>query len=96
MSYITQSNEIENVYAKITADKLRSISITSSTSGEGTTSMVLALANRMLLAGHSVLIVDFNTYTPFFHDILALPQSQSSSLSPALVSDNKDLSLIHI
>lgn len=95
MSYITQSNEIENVYAKITADKLRSISITSSTSGEGTTSMVLALANRMLLAGHSVLIVDFYTYTPFFHDILALPQSQSSSLSPALVSDNKDRSILN-
>lgn len=95
MSYITQSNEIENVYSKITTLNYRSIAVTSSTSGEGTTSMVLALANRMLLAGHSVLVVDFNTYTPFFHDILSLPKANTASIKPALVSDNRERSILN-
>lgn len=90
MSYITQSNEIDSVYAKIITQQHRSIAITASTSGEGTTSMVLALAKRILLAGQSVLVVDFNTYTPFFNNILSLPNPASTRLSPALVADDNE------
>ena len=46
MSYITLSNEIDTVYSKLLTENKRSIAVISATSGEGVTSMVLALARR--------------------------------------------------
>ena len=66
MSYITLSNEIDTVYSKLLTENKRSIAVISATSGEGVTSMVLALARRILLSGQSVLVVDFNSHKPFF------------------------------
>ena len=78
MSYITLSNEIDTVYSKLLTENKQSIAVISATSGEGVTSMVLALARRILLSGQSVLVVDFNSHKPFFRLL-----HQSASFSAA-------------
>lgn len=87
MSYITGSNELDAVYSAVTKSQSRSIAITSAYSQEGVTTLVLALARRILLAGHSVLIVDFNTYRPAFHNMMALPTVKDNLLTPSLITD---------
>lgn len=87
MSYITQSNELDAVYTAVTQSQSRSIAFTSAYSQEGVTTLVLALARRILLAGHSVLIVDFNTYRPAFHKMMALPALADNLLTPSLITD---------
>ena len=87
MSYITLSNEIDSVYAKLLTDNKRSIAVVSSTSGEGVTSMVLALARRILLSGQSVLVVDFNSHKPFFSSSISLPHFQQHDMPPTLLTD---------
>ena len=87
MSYITLSNEIDAVYTRILSHHYRSIAITSSIDGEGVTSMVLALSKRILLAGQSVLVVDFNSHRPFFQNSIGLPDYSSDTLTPSLIAD---------
>jgi Mrp family chromosome partitioning ATPase len=59
-----QNIEIEQAYVQAFSDPFRAIAICSANSGEGTTSLALALAKRNLMAGYSTLLVDLNLYHP--------------------------------
>ncbi|MBE1286670.1 MAG: chromosome partitioning protein ParA [Alteromonadaceae bacterium] len=89
MSYITLSNEIDSVYSKLLTEHKRSIAVVATTAGEGVTSMVLALARRILLSGQSVLVVDFNSHNPFFSSSICLPHFQQQDLPPRLLTDER-------
>lgn len=66
--------EIEQIYLAAEMIGCRSLCLTSCQSGDGVTSIVSALAERYLLAGHKTLVVDLNTFHPAFQSIDALPQ----------------------
>lgn len=53
-------DEIEKVFANIQHSDYRTVAVTSANRQEGVSSMSQALAHRILLAGHSVLLVDLN------------------------------------
>lgn len=89
MSYITLSNEIDTVYSKLLTENKQSIAVISASSGEGVTSMVLALARRILLSGQSVLVVDFNSHKPFFSSSISLPHFQQHDMPPMLLTDEQ-------
>ncbi len=76
--------EIEQVYSQVLTSNLRSIAVTAANSGEGTTSIALALAQRCLLAGRSTLLVDLNLHHPSLEGLLDLNTTISSPrpLSP--------------
>lgn len=56
--------EVENVYALLQRSDYRSITLTSSMESEGVSATAQALVNRLMLAGHSTLLVDLNIYSP--------------------------------
>lgn len=90
MSYITRSSELDAVYSVLQKTRSRSIAITSAFPNEGVTTLVTALAKRILMSGHTVLVVDFNTFRPAFQHMLALPSSQENVLTPALITDQSN------
>ncbi|WP_022941042.1 tyrosine-protein kinase family protein [Psychromonas hadalis] len=67
-----QNIEIEQIFYQAFAPGHRAIAICAAESGEGVTSLVLALAQRQLLAGNSVLVVDLNLYHPTLVPLLAI------------------------
>jgi Mrp family chromosome partitioning ATPase len=73
-----QNMEIERIYSQLLATDYRSIAVTSCRSGEGVTSLTLALAQRNLLAGRSTLIVDLNLYRPCLIPLLQLEADMNS------------------
>ncbi|WP_413701767.1 tyrosine-protein kinase family protein [Psychromonas sp. KJ10-10] len=100
-----QNMEIEQVYTQVLNRQGKAIAVCSANSGEGVTSLALALAQRNLLAGHSTLLVDLNLYRPALHNLLPIkPCSELSSLSgnkvlpsPQLVTiDNNPITLTGI
>mgnify|MGYP001827166126 CR=1 FL=1 len=76
--------EIERIYTQVLAPGKRAIAITSANSGEGVTSVALAMAQRNLLAGHSTLVVDLNLHRPAFRGVLGLdrPATVNGLLDP--------------
>ena len=72
--------EIEQIYLAAEMSGGRSFCITACQSGDGVTSIVTALAERYLLAGHKTLIIDFNTFKPAFKDIDMPVQSELNML----------------
>ncbi len=52
--------EIETIYQSILDKKSRCITLLSSCHGEGTSSITLSLANRLIVNHHAVLVVDLN------------------------------------
>lgn len=69
-------SEIEQIYLAAEMSGSRSLCITACQSGDGVTSIVTALAERYLLAGHSTLVVDLNTFHPAFECIDITPAKQ--------------------
>lgn len=65
-----QSLEIERVFAHIMSGAHHSVALCSADSGEGVTSIALALTQRILLSGYSALIVDMNSYHPSLQSVL--------------------------
>lgn len=70
MNISSHNMEIEQIYTQVLSIPGRSIAICSANSGEGVTSLVLALAQRNLLAGHSTLVVDLNLYRPSIKSLM--------------------------
>ncbi|MGD8230349.1 chromosome partitioning protein ParA [Vibrio sp. TRT 1302] len=66
--------EIEQIYLAAEMNGCRSLCLTACQSGDGVTSIVSALAERYLLAGHKTLVVDLNTFHPAFESIDSMPQ----------------------
>ena len=66
------SVEIDRIHSQLSDKDIRSVAITSANSGEGVSSISLALAQRSLLAGHSTLLVDLNIYHPSIKSALNL------------------------
>ena len=90
-----QHLEIEQIYTQILSEQGRAIAICSAESGEGATSLAMALAQRNLLAGYSTLVVDLNLYRPALQNLLTineettnLPSTLSSTIlaTPQLVT----------
>lgn len=93
-----QNMEIEQIYSQLMSEPGRSIAVCSANTGEGVTSITLALAQRNLLAGCSTLVVDLNLHRPALQNLLDirtettnLPSTPSSSIfaTPQLVTVNK-------
>ena len=70
--------EIEQIYLAAEMSKSRSLCITACQSGDGVTSVVTALAERYLLAGHRTLVVDLNTFHPAFECIDIAPSNDDN------------------
>lgn len=73
-----QNMEIEQIYSQLLNGGKQSIAISSANTGEGATSIALALAQRNLLAGNSTLLVDLNLHHPSLNNLLDLSVSSSS------------------
>ncbi|MCJ8274600.1 MAG: hypothetical protein MJK04_35025 [Psychrosphaera sp.] len=56
--------EVDRIYAKTIGRGIRTLCVTSSNPGEGTTSVVCALAQRATAVNLNVLIVDLNLHNP--------------------------------
>jgi Mrp family chromosome partitioning ATPase len=67
-----QNMEIEQIYTQTLSDPHTAIAICAAEEAEGVTSLVMALAERNLLAGHSTLIVDLNLYHPSIKNLLTI------------------------
>lgn len=61
--------EIEQIFIKAELANCQSLCITSTQSGEGATSLAIALTERYLLAGYRTLIVDLNVHKPSFNSL---------------------------
>ncbi len=100
MIFPPQHMEIENIYAHMQMSKHRTIAISSSNPGEGTTSVAIALAQRYLLSGHSTLIIDLNLHHPSFLSEFSLNTMDVSNgplgLPQLVSSENRSLSLTGI
>ncbi|MFM2590003.1 chromosome partitioning protein ParA [Vibrio sp. TBV020] len=75
--------EIEQIYLAAEMNGCRSLCITACQSGDGVTSIVTALAERYLFAGHKTLVVDLNTFHPAFEGVEfsnSKPQEQIGTL----------------
>ena len=73
--------EIERIHSLLSEQNIRSIAITSSNSGEGVTSIAMALAQHSLLGGYSTLLIDLNMYRPSIKTALKL---DDDTLKPSL------------
>lgn len=90
--------EIDRIYAKTIGKGVRTLSVTSSQPGEGTTSVVCALAQRAKAVNLDVLIVDLNLHNPFVSRMISdekyqpwsqrLPEKGTSSATDLLPQDN--------
>jgi protein-tyrosine kinase len=67
-----QHMEIEQIYTQLFCKQQRAIAICSANSGEGVTSMAMALAQRNLLGGYATLVVDLNLYRPALKNLLSI------------------------
>ena len=76
-----QNIEIEQIFYQAFAPGHRAIAICAAESGEGVTSLALALAQRQLLAGNSVLVVDLNLYHPTLTPLLSIDDTLSDEPS---------------
>ncbi len=70
MSFPYLYQEIDRIYAKTLGRGVRTLSVTSSVPGEGTTSVVCALAQRATAVNLKVLIVDLNLHNPFVSNMI--------------------------
>lgn len=71
--------EVDRIYAKTIGRGVKSLCVTSSVPGEGTTSVVCALAQRATAVNLDVLIIDLNLHNPFVSNMIdpnELMQSQ--------------------
>jgi len=76
--------EIEQLYIKAELSESRSICITSCQSGDGVTSLAIALTERYMLAGNTVLLIDLNLNKPSFNALewFTEPNEQAPSITP--------------
>lgn len=92
--------EIERIHAQALTAGRRTLAITAANSGEGTTSVALALAHRNLLAGRSTVIVDLNLHRPALKPVLAfrgINTAPSLLDHPQLIAtDGRELALTGI
>lgn len=88
MNIPANSVEIDRIYSLLSSQGIRSVAISSANSGEGVSSIALALAHRSLLAGHSTLLVDLNLYHPSLKHVLNIKETTNSALlnEPELLS----------
>ncbi|MFC1233475.1 CpsD/CapB family tyrosine-protein kinase [Vibrio sp. F74] len=70
--------EIEQIFIEAELADCRSLCITSCQSGEGVTSLAIALTERYLLAGYRTLIVDLNIHRPSF-SVLDIPSLEPNA-----------------
>lgn len=76
------NDEIENVYGILQRSAVRSMAITSAVAAEGVSVTAQALTNRLLMAGHSALMVDLNIYNPATEYLIApMDVEQSATLA---------------
>ncbi len=61
--------EVEQIYRQCMSSGKESLAVVSANSGEGVTSIAVALAQRSLLAGKKTLLVDMNLYRPSLSSI---------------------------
>ncbi len=70
-----QSAEIERIYHDVCLSGARSIAFSAAQEGDGVTSVAETLVQRLLLSGHSTLLVDLNTFRPNLHHEISFPET---------------------
>lgn len=101
--------EVDRIYAKTIGRGVKSLCVTSSIPGEGTTSVVCALAQRATAVNLNVLIVDLNLHNPLVSNMIdpqILQQNQNfiqnqdpgrtEQHDPLLPPPDWDLGISHI
>ena len=89
--------ELESIYARTIGSGFRSIAITSAQAGEGVTTLVEALAKRVVASGRKVLMVELNVLHPDFTQRLGVSVKDwqlSKDEMPLSILDIGDLSLL--
>ena len=85
-----QHIEIEQIYSQVFTTPKRAIAICSANSGEGVTSLVIALAQRHLMTGHTILVVDLNLYRPGLKNMLDITDN---SQDLGITNNSQDLGI---
>ena len=89
--------EIENLYGRLAASPIRTLVITSALAKEGVSCTAQALTHRLLLAGHSALLVDMNIFSPSLNSLTEEPthatQRTAALAQPSMVT-TEDTQLI--
>ena len=81
-----QNIEIEQIFYQAFSPGHRAIAICAAESGEGVTSLALALAQRQLLAGNSVLVVDLNLYRPTLTPLLSIDDTLTDATNKTAIT----------
>lgn len=95
-----QHIEIERIYAATLGSGIRSLAVTSANSGEGVSSVAMALAQRHLIAGHATLLVDLNLFRPSlvsaFEEPLEAPNDRLFQLPQLVAPESQQVTLMGI
>jgi Mrp family chromosome partitioning ATPase len=89
--------ELESIYARTIGSGFKSIAVTSALAGEGVTTLVEALAKRVIASGRKVLVVDLNILHPEFTqrlDISVKDWQLSKNDLPLSIVNTGDCSLL--
>jgi protein-tyrosine kinase len=89
--------ELESIYARTIGSGYRSIAITSAQAGEGVSTLVQALAKRVVASGRKVLMVELNVLHPDFTQRLGVSVKDwqlSKNDMPSSILDIGEFSLL--
>ena len=87
-------NNIERVYLKTLGSGVKVLAVMACEPHSGVSSLAMALAQRHLLAEHSVLYIEMNSVTPSMSKLCTIDGEQVLSLEPALIESKLDGSVI--
>lgn len=79
-------NNLERLYLKTLGNKHKTLAIMGCESGVGATTLATALAQRHLLAHHSVLYLELNSLAPSMSALCQLNQNESFDDTPMLIT----------
>ena len=85
--------ELERIYLATLANKVRSLAVTATRPGEGSSTLVRALARRNTIAGRSTLLVDLNLHSPHLSQALGAEvttKSPDQLSTPYTLTTNTD------
>ena len=90
--FATADTVFENIYMRSLGAGMRSVAITSSSQGEGVSSVAIALAQRHLLAGKSALFVDLGGRESAPLNVLSVQADDIPVLAtePQILTDTED------
>lgn len=86
--------EVETIYNQTIGSGYQTIAVTSAKAGEGKTTIVQALVERIQVAGKKALLVDMNTFNPVLSKQLLMPITQQNTTNEIITIEEKGYSFI--